>query len=358
MARVRTHYDNLKVSRDAPSKVIWAAHQVLVAEHATDAEILRIINKSYAVLSDPVKRAEHDLWIAKAEAQPTFTPPAFQQVKEHWLQEWMSDAGKWVRSNGYWAGAALVLVVLAVVVLIFGGKLSTRSAVTTSSPAVVAAPPSSVTPNTLLTDDPRAVLDSIPVSQSVKADAWNAYSLAASPADFKAKFDKIAIPDKAKADLWDMKFKAIDYDALAAKFGGKDAPPGSVATHGAHVGTVLPKLLPGSTQRQEDSRSEIDKVIQSGKYSELPPAEVLSQPTGSGPSHQSLVNQTIYTLTVTFYGSPERSVAIPAGQSTELDLAPGAYRVLGVAAGPVVPFVGHDNYLAGGEYKQTFFISP
>lgn len=61
-------------------------------------------------------------------------------------------------------------------------------------------------PDTLLTD-PKAVLDPIPVANDMKANAWDAYSQATSPDDFKARFDKIALPDNAKADLWDMKFK-------------------------------------------------------------------------------------------------------------------------------------------------------
>jgi len=104
-------------------------------------------------------------------------------------------------------------------------------------------------------------------------------------------------------------------------------------------------------------RSEIDDVIQSGKYSQMPRAEVVSPSTGSGPSHLSVVNQTVYTLTVTFYGSTERSVKITAGQSLELDLAPGTYRVLGRTDIPtVLPFVGNDNYAAGAKYESTFYV--
>lgn len=60
-------------------------------------------------------------------------------------------------------------------------------------------------PDTLLTD-PKSVLDPISVDNTVKANAWDAYSQSTSQDDFKARFDKLAIPDNAKADLWDMKF--------------------------------------------------------------------------------------------------------------------------------------------------------
>lgn len=76
MAHVHTHYDNLKVARDAPPEVIRAAYKTLCQKyhpdrHGDSAEAIRviqIINTAYAVLSDPVKRREHDEWIARSEA--------------------------------------------------------------------------------------------------------------------------------------------------------------------------------------------------------------------------------------------------------------------------------------------------
>lgn len=104
-------------------------------------------------------------------------------------------------------------------------------------------------------------------------------------------------------------------------------------------------------------RREIDDVIQSGKYSQMPSARVISPSTGSGPSHLSVVNQTAYALTVTFYGPTERPVKISAGQSLKLDLAPGAYRVLGRTDIPtVLPFVGNDDYSARAGYEMTFYV--
>ena len=75
MARVHTHYDNLKVRRDASTDVIRAAYRKLLRKYHPDrnpgdseaARIVRIINSSYAVLADPIKRKKHDLWIAAQE---------------------------------------------------------------------------------------------------------------------------------------------------------------------------------------------------------------------------------------------------------------------------------------------------
>jgi DnaJ-class molecular chaperone len=75
MARFHTHYDNLKVARDASDKVIRTAYRKLLQKYHPDrnpgdseaARIVRIINSSYAVLADPIKRKKHDLWIAAQE---------------------------------------------------------------------------------------------------------------------------------------------------------------------------------------------------------------------------------------------------------------------------------------------------
>ncbi|HCZ9102102.1 TPA: J domain-containing protein [Klebsiella michiganensis] len=70
---MRTHYDNLKVSKDAPVEVIQAAYRTLAKKYHPDinknnpeaVRIMQIINTSYEVLIDPLKRKEHDRWIIK-----------------------------------------------------------------------------------------------------------------------------------------------------------------------------------------------------------------------------------------------------------------------------------------------------
>ena len=59
-----------------------------------------------------------------------------------------------------------------------------------------------------LAPDPTTVLDPLPVDDSVKADAWDAFHSAAGPSHFKSLMDPLGLPDEAKADLWDMKFGA------------------------------------------------------------------------------------------------------------------------------------------------------
>jgi hypothetical protein len=75
MAKIHTHYDNLKVSRGAPQEVIRAAYKALSQKYHPDknpgdekaARIMAIVNTAYGALADPVRRKEHDEWIAQEE---------------------------------------------------------------------------------------------------------------------------------------------------------------------------------------------------------------------------------------------------------------------------------------------------
>lgn len=87
MARVHTHYDNLKVARDAPPEVIRAAYKTLSQKHHPDRNgnskeairIIQLINTAYEVLSDPVRRKEHDEWIARTEREQSHEPAAGEE---------------------------------------------------------------------------------------------------------------------------------------------------------------------------------------------------------------------------------------------------------------------------------------
>lgn len=71
VAKIKTHYDNLKVMRDAPPEVIRAVKTLSQRYHpdknpgnAEASRIMAILNDAYRVLSDPTLRREHDEWIA------------------------------------------------------------------------------------------------------------------------------------------------------------------------------------------------------------------------------------------------------------------------------------------------------
>lgn len=76
MTKLRTHYDNLQVARAASPEVITAAYHALSRKHHPDRNVgdpraaaaMVLINKAYAILSDPKKRRSHDKWIAEKES--------------------------------------------------------------------------------------------------------------------------------------------------------------------------------------------------------------------------------------------------------------------------------------------------
>lgn len=82
MKKVRTHYDNLKVSRTAREEDIRKAYRRLVSAHHPDRNHhplsvarMKVINNAYEVLSSPDGRARHDAWIAEQEAPPVQPAP-------------------------------------------------------------------------------------------------------------------------------------------------------------------------------------------------------------------------------------------------------------------------------------------
>ena len=90
MSKIRTHYDNLKVTRNAPDVVIKAAHKALLQLHHPDKaadkvaaeRITRIINEAREVLLDPRRRKQHDDWIQEKETNLSNKPSTWQDDTE------------------------------------------------------------------------------------------------------------------------------------------------------------------------------------------------------------------------------------------------------------------------------------
>lgn len=95
MGQIRTHYDNLKVARNAPPEIIRAAYKTLSQKFHPDrnpgnpeaARIMVIINSAYEVLSDPGKRREHDLWIEQQEKEATEIKQSHQTPQQPLSEE-------------------------------------------------------------------------------------------------------------------------------------------------------------------------------------------------------------------------------------------------------------------------------
>jgi hypothetical protein len=68
-------------------------------------------------------------------------------------------------------------------------------------------------------------------------------------------------------------------------------------------------------------------------------------------------NDTRYELTVRYSGEESKKVVIPKGETQNIDLPPGAYRVAAsVSAAQVLNYYGN-NTLEPGSYSERFYIS-
>lgn len=82
-----THYDNLRVTRNAPDSVIKSAYKALAQQYHPDrnrspdaTRVMQIVNDAYAVLSDPFRRAEYDRTLPKQRAEESYRPQGEQKT--------------------------------------------------------------------------------------------------------------------------------------------------------------------------------------------------------------------------------------------------------------------------------------
>lgn len=103
MAKIHTHYDNLKVARMAPQEVIRAAYKALSQKYHPDknpgddkaARIMAIVNTAYGILSDPMRRKEHDEWIAAEEWEIAWLESTNDDIAKHRVSGVSSASSAW-----------------------------------------------------------------------------------------------------------------------------------------------------------------------------------------------------------------------------------------------------------------------
>jgi curved DNA-binding protein CbpA len=123
----KTHYDTLKVSHDAPVEVIRAAYRVLSLKHHPDrnpedptaAATMGLLNRAYAVLSDPERRRAYDASIRELQ---THSPPGAaprattgRRVRADSEREARGDDVLMVRRGSHGRRVAILFVGLALV---------------------------------------------------------------------------------------------------------------------------------------------------------------------------------------------------------------------------------------------------
>jgi hypothetical protein len=87
-----TYYDVLRVERDATPERVRAAYRKLAQKYHPDkmpgnanaGRAMSAINAAYEVLSDAHRRAEHDLWIRRAERMNKPAPQVPQAPADVW----------------------------------------------------------------------------------------------------------------------------------------------------------------------------------------------------------------------------------------------------------------------------------
>jgi hypothetical protein len=100
-ASVTTYYDVLQVERDAAPERVRGAYRKLAQKYHPDkmpgnanaVRAMAAINAAYEVLADPHRRAEHDLWIRRAERMSRPLPPVPVAPKHLWA--YLHPATSW-----------------------------------------------------------------------------------------------------------------------------------------------------------------------------------------------------------------------------------------------------------------------
>jgi curved DNA-binding protein CbpA len=96
-----TYYDVLQVERGAPPERVRAAYRKLAQKYHPDkmpgnanaVRAMAAINAAYDVLSDVQRRAEHDLWIRRAEQTSRPAAPAAAVPADLWT--YLHPATSW-----------------------------------------------------------------------------------------------------------------------------------------------------------------------------------------------------------------------------------------------------------------------
>lgn len=136
-----TYYDVLQVERDATPERVRAAYRKLAHKYHPDkmpgnanaARAMAAINAAYDVLSDAHRRAEHDLWIRRAERMAIPVPAAPALPKDLWT--YLHPATHW---PWYLLAGTMVVALGTVATALYLTAMPARAAVPVAQPCVQA----------------------------------------------------------------------------------------------------------------------------------------------------------------------------------------------------------------------------
>jgi len=106
------------------------------------------------------------------------------------------------------------------------------------------------------------------------------------------------------------------------------------------------------------TRTDIESVLKSGHYSTLPTPQTTVDRTGlPGRTTLTITNQTQYSLNISSSGPTAGRYTISAGDTQDIEVSPGSYRIVGRVSAPnVLPFYGAQAYTSGTKYSYRFYI--
>lgn len=126
MPRFRTHYDHLKVEENASIEDIRAAFKIYFLKFHPGKfsgnkqraeQVMLIVREAYSILSDPLKRAGYDAWIAenRQEAQQDLSRSAEHNQVQN-LEDTFAEQNNPVTSKNpsLWKPAVLVILLVAI----------------------------------------------------------------------------------------------------------------------------------------------------------------------------------------------------------------------------------------------------
>ncbi|MDR2064341.1 MAG: hypothetical protein LBP85_01320 [Prevotellaceae bacterium] len=106
---------------------------------------------------------------------------------------------------------------------------------------------------------------------------------------------------------------------------------------------------------------EIDEILSSGEYGELPPMEKSNLQTDAinrGYSIIEVFNNTPYTLTILYGGTVEsKSLVIPPEKKKNIRLLDGKYKIVASVDAPNVSNYAGEEILNGDLYESEYYIS-
>ena len=143
-----TYYDVLQVERNAPPERVRAAYRKLAQKYHPDkmpgnanaSRAMAAINAAYEVLSDAHRRAEHDLWIRRAERGAMPLPPIPEAPRTLWALLHPATSWPW-----YLLSATMVIAFGTVATAVYLTAMPARAA---SAPAPQACHAAAAAPDT------------------------------------------------------------------------------------------------------------------------------------------------------------------------------------------------------------------